>query len=57
MMASHDYKKIVDEFEEWLDRTSIFFQKNPEIYKDMSKDDIFCFVHFKFKTTKRKHLF
>jgi hypothetical protein len=56
-MASHDYTKIVDEFEEWLDRMSIFLPKNPEIYKDISKDDIFYFLHFKFKVIKRKHLF
>ena len=56
-MASHDYKKIVDEFEEWLDRMSIFLQKNPEIYKDISKNDIFYFVHFKFKVVKRNNLF
>ena len=56
-MGSHDYAKIVDEFEEWLDRINIFLQKNPEIYKDISKDDIFYFIHFKFKVIKRKHLF
>ncbi|MCK4446979.1 MAG: hypothetical protein KAW56_07850 [Candidatus Marinimicrobia bacterium] len=56
-MASHDYAKIVNEYEEWLDRMSIFFGKNPEIYKDISKDDIFYFAHFKFKVIKRKYLF
>lgn len=56
-MASHDYRGIVEEYEEWLDRMNTFFQKDPEIYKDITKDDIFYFAHFKFKVIKRKYLF
>ena len=56
-MASHDYVGIVNEFEDFLDRISTFLEKNPEIYKEIKKEDIFYFIQFKFKVIKRKYLF